>query len=102
MVQEMIAKVQDAETKASEIIKEAEKNSVSLVESAKAKGAEIKEKYRKNALEQGENILAQKKHEYEEKEGTVNRQIEEEVAAITRDAKLNESKAIEAVIASFY
>lgn len=102
MVQEMITKVQNAEAKASEIIKEAEKNSISLIESAKARGDEIKDEYKKNALANGEKILSQKQFEYEEKEGTVNKQIEEEIAYITKNAKANEAKAIEAVISSFY
>lgn len=102
MVQEMITKVQNAEAKASEIIKEAEKKSISLIESAKARGDEIKDEYKKNALANGEKILSQKQFEYEEKEGTVNKQIEEEIAYITKNAKANEAKAIEAVISSFY
>lgn len=102
MVQEMIVKVQDAETKASEIIKEAEKSSISLIENAKINGETIKEDSRKNALAHGEQMLAQKQFEYEEKEGAVNKQIEEEIAAIKKEAVANEAKAIEAVIFSFY
>ena len=98
----MITKVQNAEARASEIIKEAEKKSISLIESAKARGDEIKDEYKKNALANGEKILSQKQFEYEEKEGTVNKQIEEEIASITKNAKANEAKAIEAVISSFY
>lgn len=102
MVQEMIKKVQDAEKQASEIISEAEKNSVSSIDEANVRAVEIKQYAKKLALNEREEILAKLRHEYEEKEGTVNKQIEEEITAIINEAKANEAKAIEAVISSFY